>query len=209
EWNENGLAGAYRFLTRVWRLVLENSDKINDSDIDFSKISKEDKALIIKLNQTIKKTTDAIEANYHFNTAIAACMELINEVQAYINVPFTSEESAKILGYVLKKIILMLSPFAPHFCDELWELLGETSYLFNEAWPSYDERFLSADDVTIAVQVNGKMRGNFDIAKDSPKDIVEKTALELANVKKHLENMAIVKIIVVPNKIVNIVVKPL
>lgn len=209
EWNENGLAGAYRFLTRVWRLVLENSDKINDSDIDFSKISKEDKALIIKLNQTIKKTTDAIEANYHFNTAIAACMELINEVQAYINVPFTSEESAKILGYVLKKIILMLSPFAPHFCDELWELLGETSYLFNEAWPSYDERFLSADDVTIAVQVNGKMRGNFDIAKDSPKDIVEKTALELTNVKKHLENMAIVKIIVVPNKIVNIVVKPL
>lgn len=208
EWNENGLAGAYRFLTRVWRLVLENSDKINDSEIDYSKISKEDKALIIKLNQTIKKMTDSIEANYHFNTSIAANMELINEVQAYVNSPFTSDESAKILGFVLKNIIIMLSPFTPHFCDELWELLGENSYLFNQAWPTYDEKFLAADEVTIAVQVNGKIRGSFEIGKDSAKEIVEKAALNIPNVQKHLEKTDIVKIIVVPNKIVNIVVKP-
>lgn len=208
EWNENGLAGAYRFLNRVWRLVLENTDKIKDDEIDYSKISKEDKALIIKLNQTIKKMTDAIEANYHFNTSIAANMELINEVQAYINAPFTSGESAKILGHVLKQIVIMLSPFVPHFCDELWELLGEKSYLFNIAWPSYDEKYLSSDEVTIAVQVNGKMRGSFDIAKDSDKETLEKIALEQPNVQKHLENMVIIKTVIVPNKIVNIVVKP-
>lgn len=209
EWNENGLAGAYRFLSRVWRIVLENSDKIlNDSEIDYNLISKEDKSLLIKLNQTIKKVTDSIEDNYHFNTSIAANMELINEIQTYINNSFTSSESPKILGFVLKKVIVMLSPFVPHFCDELWELLGEKNYLFYEAWPNYDEKFLSFDEVTIAVQVNGKMRGSFEIAKDSEKDVVEKIALELPNVQKHLENMNVVKVIVVPNKIVNIVVKP-
>ena len=209
EWNENGLAGAYRFLTRVWRLVFENSDLVKNAndDIDYNNLSKEDKALLIKLNQTIKKVTDAIENNYHFNTAIAANMELINEVQTYVN-SMNSEQAAKILGYTLKKIIVMLSPFVPHFCDEIWEELGEKGYLFNEKWPEYDEKFLSSDEVTIAVQVNGKMRGSFEIAKDSDKTLVEKTALELPNVAKHLEGMVVAKVIIVPNKIVNIVVKP-
>ena len=134
-------------------------------------------------------------------------MELINEVQTYVN-SMNSEQAAKILGYTLKKIIVMLSPFVPHFCDEIWEELGEKGYLFNEKWPEYDEKFLSSDEVTIAVQVNGKMRGSFEIAKDSDKALVEKAALELPNVAKHLEGMVIAKVIVVPNKIVNIVVKP-
>ncbi|WP_314348188.1 class I tRNA ligase family protein, partial [Fusobacterium massiliense] len=209
EWNENGLAGAYRFLTRVWRLVLENSDLIknNKNEIDYENLSKEDKALLIKLNQTIKKVTDAIENNYHFNTAIAANMELINEVQTYAS-SMSSEQAAKILGFVLEQIILMLSPFVPHFCDEIWEELGENTYLFNEKWPEYDKRFLASDEVVIAVQVNGKMRGSFEIEKDSDKALVEKIALELPNVMKHLEGMNVVKVIVVPNKIVNIVVKP-
>ena len=210
EWNENGLAGAYRFLTRVWRLIFENSELVKNAhdDIDYNKLSKEDKALLIKLNQTIKKVTDAIENNYHFNTAIAANMELINEVQSYVTNSMSSEQAPKILAYTLKKILLMLSPFVPHFCDEIWEELGETGYLFNEKWPEYDEKMLSSDEVTIAVQVNGKIRGSFEIEKDSDKAVVEKAALELPNVTKHLEGMNIVKVIVIPNRIVNIVVKP-
>ena len=210
EWNENGLAGAYRFLTRVWRLIFENSELVKNThdDIDYDKLSKEDKALLIKLNQTIKKVTDAIENNYHFNTAIAANMELINEVQSYVTNSMSSEQAPKILAYTLKKILLMLSPFVPHFCDEIWEELGETGYLFNEKWPEYDEKMLSSDEVTIAVQVNGKIRGSFEIEKDSDKAVVEKAALELPNVTKHLEGMNIVKVIVIPNRIVNIVVKP-
>jgi leucine--tRNA ligase len=210
EWNENGLAGAYRFLTRVWRLIFENAELVKNAhdDIDYDKLSKEDKALLIKLNQTIKKVTDAIENNYHFNTAIAANMELINEVQSYVTNSMSSEQAPKILAYTLKKILLMLSPFVPHFCDEIWEELGETGYLFNEKWPEYDEKMLSSDEVTIAVQVNGKIRGSFEIEKDSDKAVVEKTALELPNVTKHLEGMNIVKVIVIPNRIVNIVVKP-
>lgn len=206
EWNENGLAGAYRFLNRVWRLVSENIDKITEEEINYDKISKEDKALLIKLNQTIKKVTDSIEDNYHFNTSIAANMELINDVQTYTT-NLNSEESSKILGFVLKKIIIMLSPFVPHFSDELWETLGQKTYLLNEAWPGYDERFLTADEITIAVQVNGKMRGSFEISKDSDKETVEKAALSIPNVQKHLEGLNVVKVIVVPNKIVNIVVK--
>ena len=191
EWNENGLAGAYRFLTRVWRLIFENSELVKNAH-----------------DQTIKKVTDAIENNYHFNTAIAANMELINEVQSYVTNSMSSEQAPKILAYTLKKIILMLSPFVPHFCDEIWEELGETGYLFNEKWPEYDEKMLSSDEVTIAVQVNGKIRGSFEIEKDCDKAIVEKTALELPNVTKHLEGMNVVKVIVIPNRIVNIVVKP-
>ena len=210
EWNENGLAGAYRFLTRVWRVVFENSELVKNAndEIDYNKLSKEDKTLLIKLNQTIKKVTDAIENNYHFNTAIAANMELINEVQTYVSSSMNSEQAAKILGYTLKKIIIMLSPFVPHFCDEIWEELGEKGYLFNEKWPEYDEKMLSSDETTIAVQVNGKVRGSFEIAKDSEQALVEKTALELPNVVKHLEGMNVVKVIVIPNRIVNIVVKP-
>ena len=135
-------------------------------------------------------------------------MELINEVQTYVASSMNSEQAAKILGYTLKKIIIMLSPFVPHFCDEIWEELGEKGYLFNEKWPEYDEKMLSSDETTIAVQVNGKVRGSFEIAKDSDKALVEKIALELPNVAKHLEGMNVVKVIVIPNRIVNIVVKP-
>ncbi|MBS9775495.1 MAG: leucine--tRNA ligase [Fusobacterium sp.] len=210
EWNENGLAGAFRFLSRVWRLVLENLEsieKIKDIEINYEKITKEDKAILIKLNQTIKRVTDSIENNYHFNTSIAGNMELINDVQTYISQANT-EESSKILGHILKKIVIMLSPFVPHFCDELWEILGEKTELYNEAWPEYDERFLSSDEVTMAVQVNGKMRGTFDIEKDADKKLAEEMALDLPNTQKHLEGMDIVKVVVVPNRIVNIVVKP-
>ena len=135
-------------------------------------------------------------------------MELINEVQTYVNSSMSSEQAAKILGYTLKKIIVMLSPFVPHFCDEIWEELGEKGYLLMKNGLNMMKKMLSSDETTIAVQVNGKVRGSFEIEKDSDQALVEKTALELPNVAKHLEGMNVVKIIVIPNRIVNIVVKP-
>ena len=132
EWNENGLAGAVRFLNRVWRIVVENKEFISDDKIDYSKISKEVKALVRKLHHKIKIFSDSIEDNYHFNTAIAGTMELINDVYDYrANVLGTDKEtpeSKKIFGQVIENIILMLSPFTPHFCDELWEEIGEEGY---------------------------------------------------------------------------------
>lgn len=211
EWNENGLAGAYRFLSKIWRLVMEHKENLEFGEIDLTKVSREDKSLLIKLNQTIKKVTESIEDDYHFNTSIAATMELINETQDYktniLEGGKTTSESKKIFAEVIKNILIMLSPFTPHFCDELWEEMGNTGYLFNEKWPSYDEKLTVSSDVVMAIQVNGKVRGTLEIERGTSKDIVEKMALELENVKKHMEGKTLVKLIVIPDKIVNIVVK--
>lgn len=211
EWNENGLAGAYRFLTKIWRLVMEHKENLEFGEIDLTKVSRDDKALLIKLNQTIKKVTESIEDDYHFNTSIAATMELINETQDYkVNIlegGKTTSESKKIFAEVIKNILVMLSPFTPHFCDELWEEMGNTGYLFNEKWPSYDEKLTVSSEVVMAVQVNGKVRGTVEVERGTDKDTVEKLALNLENVKKHMEGKTLVKLIVIPDKIVNIVVK--
>lgn len=211
EWNENGLAGASRFLNRVWRVVLENIDMIKDEPIDYSKLSKEDKALVRKLHQTIKRVTEAIEDNYHFNTSIAGNMELINDVYDFrssvLGTDKESSESQKVFGEVLRNIVIMLSPFVPHFCDELWEAMGETGFLFNAPWPEYDEKLTVADEITMAIQVNGKVRGSISVERTASKEDIEKMALAVENVQKHTEGKTVAKVIVVPGKIVNIVVK--
>ncbi len=211
EWNENGLAGAARFLNRVWRVVLENVEMIKDEKIDYSKLSKEDKALVRKLHQTIKRVTEAIEDNYHFNTSIAGNMELINDVYDFRNNVLGTEkesiESQKVFGEVLRNIVIMLSPFVPHFCDELWEAMGEEGFLFNASWPEYDEKLTVADEITMAIQVNGKVRGSISVERTASKEEIEKMALAVENVQKHTEGKTVAKVIVVPGKIVNIVVK--
>ena len=211
EWNENGLAGAARFLNRVWRVVLENVEMIKDEKIDYSKLSKEDKALVRKLHQTIKRVTEAIEDNYHFNTSIAGNMELINDVYDFRNNVLGTEkestESQKVFGEVLRNIVIMLSPFVPHFCDELWEAMGEEGFLFNASWPEYDEKLTVADEITMAIQVNGKVRGSISVERTASKEDIEKMALAVENVQKHTEGKIVAKVIVVPGKIVNIVVK--
>lgn len=211
EWNENGLSGAVRFLNRVWRIVTENKDYISEEQIDYAKVSKEDKSLVRKLHQTIKRITDSIEDNYHFNTAIAGTMELVNEIYSYrANVLGTEKEtseSKKIFGETIKDIIVMLSPFTPHFAEELWEKLNEDKDLFNVSWPKYNEKLTISDEVTMAIQVNGKMRGSITIDSNLSKEEIEKKAFEVENVIKHTEGKNIVKVIVVPKKIVNIVVK--
>ncbi len=207
EWNENGLAGAQRFLTRLWRIVEDNKNNIDNSPINYDEISKIDKKIIRKLHQTIKKVTDSIENNYHFNTAIAANMELLNETQEYLNSCAKDLNSKKVLGELLSKIVIMLSPFVPHYCDELWERLGNKTYLFNEKWVEYVEALTISEEVTIAVQVNGKVRGTIEIEKNISKEELERMATSHENVVKHIEGLEIKKIIVVPGKIVNIVVK--
>lgn len=211
EWNENGLAGAARFLNRVWRVVLENVEMIKDEKIDYSKLSKEDKALVRKLHQTIKRVTEAIEDNYHFNTSIAGNMELINDVYDFRNNVLGTEkestESQKVFGEVLRNIVIMLFPFVPHFCDELWEAMGEEGFLFNASWPEYDEKLTVADEITMAIQVNGKVRGSISVERTASKEDIEKMALAVENVQKHTEGKTVAKVIVVPGKIVNIVVK--
>lgn len=208
EWNENGLAGAQRFLTRLWRVIDDNSKNIEIGEVNYSEISKNDKKLIMKLHQTIKKVTDSIENDYHFNTAIAANMELLNEIQDYLaNFDVTVGGSRKVLGETLNKVVIMLSPFAPHYCAELWELMGNKTELYNEGWVEYKEELTISDELIIAVQVNGKVRGTVEVDRSIEKEALEKLALEHENVVKHIEGKSVAKIITVPGKIVNIVVK--
>ncbi|WP_432204781.1 leucine--tRNA ligase [Cetobacterium somerae] len=212
EWNENGLAGAARFLNKIWRLVLENKDYLNDStEIDYTKLSKDDKGLVRKLHQTIKKVTESIEADYHFNTSIAATMELLNEMQDFrtqvLGTDKETSESKKIFREAMVNVVVMLSPFTPHFCDELWQEMGNDGMLFLQSWPIHKEELTIADEIAIAVQVNGKLRGTLEVERSISKEELEKKALEIENVKKFIEGQTVVKIIVVPGKIVNIVVK--
>ena len=212
EWNENGLAGAARFLNKIWRLVLENKEYLaNKDDVDYSKLSKEDKALVRKLHQTIKKVTDSIEADYHFNTSIAATMELLNEMQDFrtqiLGTDKETSESRKVFREAMVNVVIMLSPFTPHFCDELWEEMGNQGNLFFETWPTHKEELTIADEIAVAVQVNGKLRGTLEVDRNIAKEDLEKQALEIENVKKFIEGQTVMKIIVVPGKIVNIVVK--
>jgi len=211
EWNENGLAGSFRFLNRVWRMVVENKGYFEKGSIDLEKVSKEDKAIIRKLHQTIKKVTSSIEDNYHFNTAIAATMELINELQDFkVNILDKNEvtsESKKVFTETVRTLVVMLSPFVPHITDELWEELGETGSLFQEEWPTHVEELTVSDDVQIGIQVNGKLRATLDVSRSITKEELEALALAAPNVIKHIEGKNIVKKIVVPGRIVNIVVK--
>lgn len=211
EWNENGLAGSHRFLNRVWRMVVENKGYFETGSIDLEKISKADKNVIMKLHQTIKKVTASIEDNYHFNTSIAANMELINELQDFkanmLDKGEITSESKKVFTETLRTMIIMLSPFVPHITDELWKELGETGHLFEMAWPTHVEELTISDEVQIGVQVNGKLRATLDVSRSITKEELEALALVAPNVIKFTEGKIIVKKIVVPGRIVNIVVK--
>jgi leucyl-tRNA synthetase len=167
--------------------------------------------VIRKLHQTIKKVTASIEDNYHFNTSIAANMELINELQDFkaniLEKGETTSESKKVFTETVRTMIIMLSPFVPHITDELWAELGETGHLFEMTWPTHVEELTVSDDVQIGVQVNGKLRATLDVSRTITKEELEALALAAPNVIKFIDGQTIVKKIVVPGRIVNIVVK--
>lgn len=218
EWNMNGLAGAYRFINRLYLLVSDsfefadkNAEKENNYSIDLSKRNEKDEEIQKKLHQTIKKVTESIEDDFHFNTAIAAVMELLNDMTAYkqevIDKNNISSESKKIWKEVLDKVILLISPFAPHIADELWEITGSKTFTFEEEWPKFQEELTKENKINLVIQINGKVRDMVPVTIGLSKEESEKLAFASEKTKKFTEGKEIVKVIVVPNKLVNIVVK--
>lgn len=218
EWNVNGLAGAYRFINRLFLIISDsfefadkNSGKENNYGIDLSKRSEKDEEIQKKLHQTVKKVTESIEDDFHFNTAIAAVMELLNDMTTYkqevIDKNDVSTESRKIWKEVLDKVILLIAPFAPHIADELWEIIGNTTFTFEEEWPTFEEELTKEHKMNLVVQINGKIRETIPAKIGLPKEEYEKLAFDSEKIKKAIEGKEIVKVIVVPNKLVNIVVK--
>ena len=185
-WSDTGVEGARKFLDRIWRLY-QDEDKIKDE---------ENKNLEYIYHATVKKVTNDYES-LNFNTAISGMMIFINAV--YKEEVFPREYALNFLK--------LLNPIAPHITEELWSLLGNDSTISNETWPIYDEEKTISKSLEIGVQVNGKLRATINVEKDSPKEELEQLALNEENVKKHIEGKDILKVIVVPNRIVNIVVK--
>lgn len=224
EWKSTGVEGCYRFLARLWRTVLNainrnlivrdwrdrlpqilgvngGSPSLNDAERNLRR----------KLHQTIKTVTDDIDG-FRFNTAVAAMMELLNELQPFVEQTGHGagdgrrEESRIVISEAIDLFLRLLHPFAPHITDELWERLGGDSSLFTQTWAKVDEEALVEETMTIVVQVNGRVRGRIVVPVGADEESIKQRALEEPNVRTHLEGKQIKRFILVPGKIVNIVV---
>ena len=197
DWTDAGADGAYRFLGRVCRFVTRNADRsAGDGD------AAADRRALRKLHQTIAKITDDFEDRWHFNTSIAALMELVNVLYAE-----EDKLSRAALDQILPSIVLLLGPFAPYLAEELWESLGRTGPVFRQAWPTADPELAKEDAAEVVLQVNGKVRGRILAPFGTPKETLEKLALADPSVQPFLAGKQVVKVIVVPDKLVNIVIK--
>ncbi|MDY2738061.1 leucine--tRNA ligase [Intestinibacter sp.] len=203
DWSEQGVEGCFRFLNRVYRLVDELKDIVK-SNAEIKASTKEDKAMRYTIHSTLKKVTDDLSEKFGFNTAIAALMELINEMYKYKELDTRNDG---IIKEGIETIITILAPFTPHMGEELWEMIGKEGSIFDISWPKFDEKALVKDEVEIVVQVNGKVRAKLSIDADMSKEDMEKAALENEKVKASIEGKNIVKVVAVPKKLVNIVVK--
>ncbi len=204
EWNDQGVDGAYRFLHRIWAIVYKFSQDIRNVK-PAGPESKGD-PLYRKTHLTIKKVTEDIEREFHFNTAIAALMEMVNEMYDYTSGSFSPNKQAPVLRSAVDALTLLIAPFAPHFAEELWEALGNDTSIANAGWPVHDPEAIVATEITIVVQVNGKVRSKLTLpAGTSDKDI-ETAALADPKVKEHLAGKTPKKVIVVQGKLVSVVV---
>ena len=203
EWNDQGVEGCYRFLNRVWRLVYENLATIADAgDVAGANLQPAAKDLRRLVHRTIKKVTEDIDGSFHFNTAIAAVMELVNGISAFPD----KAAAPEVLREAIETMVRLLSPFVPHICEELWQNLGHAGGLAEKGWPVWDEEALLADTLLIVVQVNGKVRGKVTVPAEADNASVEATALADANVVRFIEGKTVRKVIVVPGRLVNVVV---
>ena len=203
EWNEAGVEGMSRFLRRFWREVTTHAAQPDHPEVDVSALNAAQKTLRRQLHEAIQKVGDDYGRRYSFNTAIAALMELLNHVSKFDDM---SEQGRAVRHETLQTMVLLLNPVTPHVCHHLWQVLGNAEALLEDVpFPQADPAALVRDAVTLAVQVNGKLRGTIEVGVQTAKDEIEALALAEPNVRKFMEGMAVRKVIVVPGKIVNIV----
>jgi len=198
EWNDSGVEGAFRFLKRLWRLVAEHVEAGLPGALNVDSLDDNAKALRRKTHETIQKVSDDFGRRHTFNTAIAAVMELINDVSKF-------DGDAAVKHEALEAAVLVLAPITPHASHALWQALGHDEAVLNAAWPDVDESALVKDSIELVVQVNGKVRAKLEVPANADKDTVENLAKAEPNVQKFTDGKTIRKVIVVPGKLVNIV----
>ena len=208
EWSEQGVEGGFRFLNRVWRMVHRWMGRIADADAYSGSADELDddlRALFKKTHQTIKKVTADIEDRFHFNTAISAVMELVNQM-ASIEPAEKRKHLDPVVRHAVESMTLLLSPIVPHFAEELWHALGHSNSVLLAPWPDFSEAALESETQTIVVQVNGKLRSRFEVEADAPEQTIEQIALADEKVQRFIAGKQVRKVIVVRGKLVNIVV---
>ncbi|UCF10257.1 MAG: class I tRNA ligase family protein, partial [Candidatus Bipolaricaulota bacterium] len=207
DWSEEGIRGAYRFLNRVWGLVLDSVSRMAEpaAVVDADALGAVERALWHRYHTTVKKVTEDIDERFSFNTAVAAIMEFTNDLSKAAD----GDLGAALLRQVVEGLVLLLSPIAPFICEELWRRLGHEDAVLEQAWPAYEPAALVEDRVEIPVQVNGKLRARIavpiDVARDA--DRLRETALADDSIAKRLEGVELVKVIAIPEKMVSIVVR--
>ena len=206
-WTDEGVEGCFRFLNRLWAIVKDNLDVFSEEPNSAEeKMTEEARKLRVKMHQTIKKVSEDIEKRYHLNTAISSLMEFYNQIKKDKDILKQSQKGRAVLKESLESLILLLSPFAPHLCEELWEKTGHKTFLFRTFWPSFDLKLASEGRVTVVVQVNGKLRDKFEAERDSAEEEIKEQALGLDRIKSIMGDKEPKKIIYVQNKLVNIVI---
>ena len=214
EWSDAGLEGSWRFLSRIWRFVDQWSERVAAAaavdDVDAATLDGAERKLRRKTHETIRRVTADVEQRIHLNTAISALMELVNEMYAFgdaaLKAPSVRAPSASVLREAIEALIVMMSPFAPHTAEELWEMTGHHGGLVKATWPSFDERVAKADEIVVPVQVNGRLRSRLTVAADTPETELRERALADAAVRPHIDGKTIKSVVVVKGKLINVVV---
>jgi leucyl-tRNA synthetase len=189
------MEGAWRFLSRVWRLVDEIKDR---KDLK----SSGSESLIKKMHQAIKKVTDDMEGGFKFNTAISSIMELVNEIYLAKEKNMDSQE----IRQAIETTVILLAAFTPHICEEMWQKLGEKGSIFKTSWPEYEVGLAREKTVTLVLQVNSKVRSRIEVPVDTAEEEIRRLALQDEKIKQWVQDSPVKKIVIVPNKLANILI---
>jgi leucyl-tRNA synthetase len=204
DWNDQGVEGSFRFLNRIWKLVHDRLDDMKGAvQVDTASLTPEERSLRRAVHKTIRKVTEDVEERFHFNTAIAAVMELLNTLQPS---ELKSAQSSAVMREALQSVILLMAPFVPHITEELWQLMGNSVPLSRSKWPEYDQSAIIDEELLVVVQVNGKLRSKVTVAASTDEDELKNIAMADEKIAPFVEGKSIRKVICVPGKLVNIVV---
>jgi leucyl-tRNA synthetase len=212
EWSDAGIEGASRFLNKVYRLVAKHTERLRgvtiwNSTSGAGSLSAEERRLLRKTHQSLRHVSADLEERWHYNTDIAMMMELVNEIADLDGSVAEGKIRPEVLKTTVESLLVMLSPFAPHVADELWEALGRDQPLLRTPWPAYNDELAAEEELEIPVQVNGKLRGRVRVPAGATEEVIRTRALAEEKVAALIDGKQIVKVIVVPQKLVNIVVK--
>jgi leucyl-tRNA synthetase len=216
EWQDSGIVGYWRFLNRLWDMIVTRQAdfaRVPREPADEAALSGQWKETYRLTHATIRKVTGDIEGSWHFNTAIAFVITLVNAIQKlplrdeYDGAESEAERATlNVFRFAAESVVRMLAPFVPHVCEELWERLGREPSIFRQGWPQFDEEAARADEVELPVQVNGKLRDRLVVPRDEAEDVIRQKVLELESVARYTEGKQVRQVVIVPNRIVNVIV---